>query len=291
MVEIVVLWAQVAAALAAVAIWTRWWVVAAAIVIVGTRYYALFIIGHDGMHRRLLRSASANDLLCDLLILGPIGAISRINKRNHLAHHRHLATEHDPDRYKHACFNKSSRFEYLMFLTGFSSFVPVVRNVFFRRERRQPRSTSAADRYRVRDLVILVGWQVLLIGGLSWGIGWWAYPVLWILPVYLHTYLGDLVRSFLEHSHPEADQRADEHRLVTYASNPLERAFFAPKNMNYHATHHLWPAIPYYNLPRADKLIRGRDEAAGLVWRGSYVGYVLRYYFALPLAQCRPRKA
>jgi fatty acid desaturase len=127
----------------------------------------------------------------------------------------------------------------------------------------------------------------VLIGGLTWAIGWWAYPVLWLLPVFVFTYLGDNLRSFVEHSHPESDAKADEHRLVTYFSNRLERLFVAPMNMNYHAAHHLWVGIPYYNLPHADRLMREHPGSAALEWRRSYLGYLWRYMRAMPLEECK----
>ena len=46
-------------------------------------------------------------------------------------------------------------------------------------------------------------------------------------------------------------------------------------------------AIARYNLPIADDDIRRRAEAAGLEWRGSYVRYLVRYWLALPLEECR----
>jgi fatty acid desaturase len=49
--------------------------------------------------------------------------------------------------------------------------------------------------------------------------------------------------------------------------------------MNFHAAHHLWLGIPYYNLPEADRRMR-EHAAAGdprLVVRASYVGYLLEY--------------
>jgi fatty acid desaturase len=58
-------------------------------------------------------------------------------------------------------------------------------------------------------------------------------------------------------------------------------------NMNYHAAHHLWPSIPYHNLPVADREIRRLPAAAGLEWRRSYAGYLLRYWLALPREECR----
>ena len=140
--------------------------------------------------------------------------------------------------------------------------------------------------YTLRDFVLLAGWLTVAAGGLTWLIGWWAYPVLWLLPVYSFMFLGDNFRSFAEHSHPEGDPAADRHRLITYTSNPLERMLVAPMNMNYHTAHHLWPSIPYYNLPIADAEIRSRPEAAGLEWRNSYFAYLARYWSKLPIADC-----
>src|SRR4051812_24772595 len=227
-------WLWIIGAWAAVGTWTRWWVVALAIPVIGTRYYALFIIGHDGLHRRLFPNRDSNDLFNDICILGALGAVTRINNRNHLRHHQYLATHDDPDRHRHACFNKSEIVEVVAFLTGISSVFTSVKNVFFASSgAKNGNATDASEvqgepgtalastpeRYTARDMVILLGWQVALIGGLSWAIGWWAYPVLWLLPVFVFTYLGDNLRSFVEHSHPEADVKADEHRLVTHTSN------------------------------------------------------------------------
>jgi fatty acid desaturase len=128
-----------------------------------------------------------------------------------------------------------------------------------------------------------------LIIGLSLAIGWWAWPMLWLAPVYAFTFLADNLRSFAEHSHPEPDTAADRHRLITFVSNPLERLLLAPMNMNFHAIHHLWASIPYYNLPKADHELRGKSATAGLEWRRSYLGYLWRYWRALPLHECKQR--
>jgi fatty acid desaturase len=295
-------WLWIIGAWAAVATWTRWWVVALAIPVIGTRYYALFIIGHDGLHRRLFPNRERNDLFNDVCILGALGAVTRINNRNHLRHHQYLATQDDPDRHRHACFNKSEVVEVVAFLTGISSVFTSVKNVFFpstgvkksgapdaAEVQGEPGTALAStpESYTARDMVILLAWQAALIGGLSWAIGWWAYPVLWLVPVFVFTYLGDNLRSFVEHSHPESDDKADEHRLVTFISNRLERLFVAPMNMNYHAAHHLWVGIPYYNLPRADRLMREHPGSAALEWRRSYLGYLWRYLRAMPLEECK----
>jgi fatty acid desaturase len=105
-----------------------------------------------------------------------------------------------------------------------------------------------------------------------------------LVPVYLFAFLGDNARSFLEHCHPEDDSLADRHRLITFTSNPVELMLLAPMNMNFHATHHLWPSIPYYNLPAAERQMRQLPASSELEVRSSYFGALWRYYRALPLA-------
>lgn len=288
-VDVAFLWLQIIVAWWAVSVWTHWWVVLLAIPFIGTRSYALHIIGHDGIHRRLLPNSKANDLFNDLFIFGAEGAITRINGQNHLDHHRMLATPADPDRHKYASAYKSTRLELILYVCGLSALLPLWRNVFMREKTRaKAKQDKSAAGYTPRDIIILVACQALLIVGLTVGIGWWAYPVLWLLPVYVFTFCGDLIRFFLEHGHPEPDATADNRRLMTFLSSPLERAFLSPKNINLHAVHHLWPSIPYYNLPRADAMIRYRAGAEGLIWRGSYLKALADYYQALPLT---PRMA
>jgi fatty acid desaturase len=286
--DALVCWICIAAAWLAVARWPHWWVVLLALPVVGTRYYALFILGHDGLHRRLLPGRRANDLFNDLVILGPIGAITRINRVNHLEHHDYLASARDPDRHRYGCVNKADHLALLGYLTGLTSMARSARNVFLGSATNGRRDVAHPDgSYRPRDIVILVGWQALLLGALTSSIGWWGYPVLWLLPVFLFTVLGDNLRSFLEHSHPERDDLADRHRLITFLAHPLERMLLAPMNMNYHAAHHLWTSIPYYNLSEADREIRHKATTSGLLWRVSYLAYLWQYVRALPLDDCR----
>jgi fatty acid desaturase len=257
---------------------------------VATRYYALLIVGHDGIHRRLFRSPRWNDWFADLFVFGAVGAITRINNQNHLGHHRHLTTGDDPDLHQFTCANKYQWHMLLAHLTGVTSLSRAFQNVFLTRHR-EPKAKAGLQKspapYTLRDLVLIGVWQVCLIGGLTWLVAWWAYPVLWLVPLYL-AFMADNFRAFAEHSQPRADSWADEHRLISFTSNPIERLFVAPLNMNYHATHHLWPSIPYYNLPQADFEIRHHPNAAGIEWRGSYIGYVLRYFRLLPLHECAP---
>lgn len=280
-------WLGILVGFALVWAYPTWYVVLLAIPLIGTRYYSLLIVGHDGLHRTLFESPKRSDLWNDLLIIGPIGAVTHLNRRNHMRHHGQLATLPDPDRYKYVGANKTSRLQLLLVLTGLPHVLRAVANVFLPSRGRKTEETGEAppsskpDGYTARDLAIIVGWQAFLIGGLSWLIGWWAYPLLWLLPIYAFGFVADIVRVFCEHSALEDDRTADKTmRLVSFTSNVVERQFFAPHNMNCHIAHHLWPAIPYYNLPEAERRIRHviGEQPMTLQWRSSYVRHIVNYW-------------
>ena len=58
--DTIMLWLQITAVWAVVAVFPLWWVVNLAIPVIGTRYYALYIIGHDGLHRRIFDEIRAD---------------------------------------------------------------------------------------------------------------------------------------------------------------------------------------------------------------------------------------
>jgi fatty acid desaturase len=277
-------WSVILAAWSIVALWPNLWTVAGASVVVGVNLYGLYIVAHDGLHRRLFPTERANDLWNDLFLVGPFGAITRLNRANHMTHHWITCHSADPDRHKYTHDDKEPVLPFMLFLSGFISIIPTATNIFLGRKRNQRPDARpiSHEGYRIRDLVILASWQIGVMVGLTFAIGWWAYPALWLAPIYLFTYRSDLTRVFCEHSMLVDDAAADQSmRLVTYTSFWLERLFFAPHNMNFHMTHHLWPSIPYYNLPEADRLIRCSELVANgddrLVWRCSYIGYLASY--------------
>jgi len=68
-----------------------------AILIIGARMHALAILMHDATHFRFLKNHNWNDLITNLVTAYPIFTTIATYRENHLRHHRHLNTEHDPD--------------------------------------------------------------------------------------------------------------------------------------------------------------------------------------------------
>jgi fatty acid desaturase len=251
-----------------------WWTLLA-VIGVGTQLYALIIIAHDGLHRRLFSSVESNDRWNDWAILGSIGAITRVNRRNHMTHHRTLALSEDPDSFKYLPAGRESPIKLIWSLTAIPLIWRAATNVL---NPTATKSRSTGERHSTRDFVVILSWQVVLIGGLSWQIGWWAYPTLWLMPLGMALVM-DMARVFCEHS-LESDQgsASSSMRLASFAPTWMERVFLAPQNMNHHIAHHLWPSIPYYHLPEAEKLIKSRHPSGtDIQWRGSYIEHVRAY--------------
>jgi fatty acid desaturase len=103
---------------------------------------------------------------------------------------------------------------------------------------------------------LLGGWQ-----GLA------QYFVLWVLP--LLTVLQPILRlrAIAEHgavtdlSSPLTAARCN--RTDGSLGNVVARALFFPHHVNYHLEHHLYPAVPHYNLPELHRLLEAKGVLAG----------------------------
>jgi fatty acid desaturase len=279
--DIVRSYALIVAAFALLAFVQAPWVPLLAFLVIGSQQYALFILGHDGMHTNLIPNRRWNDRLATALLLAPLGTRVKSARVAHLTHHRYLGSAMDPDRHVHVASNKQTRSAFLLFLSGFATVgKALVRILPFGKSGAAPATGpvpgagSLGARLPVfvaQAIVFLAIWSVL---------PFWAYFVYWMLPVYAMVFVADEIRAFCEHAQPVLpDEAADPRRLTTFEPNALERILFAPHNMCYHAEHHLWPFVPYYNLPKLHALI---GEQRGIEVRRSYVGFLFRYFSALP---------
>lgn len=252
----------------------------AAILAIGCQQYALQIILHDGLHGRLMPTKRATDLFCRVVLCYPLFSVLPAFRKKHLDHHQFLGTERDPDRYYHATLGKHTRFLFVLYLTAISSVLATVLRAKTKAEQEQ---SSANKRFNVVDTTLLVLVQAIICAVLSYLGPWYSYPLLWVASFSFGVFILQNIRSFAEHAQPEADEEADGHRDITYRSSRLERIFISPSNMNYHAEHHMYPGVSYYHLPA----LRSHLEEAGLMdeveYRRSYLGFVLRYWLALPI--------
>ena len=251
------------------------WLVLPAVLLIGTLQYHLNVLGHDGLHYLLSNSRPINDALCRWLLHGPHGAPLGAMRRNHLNHHTQFGGEADLDRQYYDTRRFASAAAFRRWLGGAlvgGMTLPIILKLLDRGSGSGAAAAAKtavplAQKGRALDLVSVVVSQAWIAAACWLITGWWfAYALLWLLPM-LTVMVGlNSLRSCLEHAQPASGEPG----LHSFISNPIERFFLSPFNMNVHAEHHLVPAVPWHHLPALRRFLQ-REELYGRVTLvGSY---------------------
>ena len=98
---------------------------------------------------------------------------------------------------------------------------------------------------------------------------WWAYPLLWLVPLLTWMMVITRIRNIAEHAVvPDADDPLRNTR--TTRANLIERAFIAPYFVNYHLEHHLMMYVPCYNLPKLHAIMMRGPHASHMEVQPGY---------------------
>jgi fatty acid desaturase len=122
-------------------------------------------------------------------------------------------------------------------------------------------TTERLRRQALSDRWVVVAFHVLLLAAsFALGVGV-EYVVLWILPAITVQAVILRLRAVAEHGAP-AHTRSPFGAARTNIELPLwARVAMFPHHVNYHLEHHLYPAVPHYNLPA----LHARLRAAGVL--------------------------
>ncbi len=259
-----------------------WWGAIIAFLVIGNRQYALSVLTHEGDHRTLFARRRTNDLFAQAALCAPVGVDFHGERKNHGRHHQLLATEDDPDRYLYSVVDKSTRLDFVLFLTGLTMFPRALHKALHGGAGPSaPTPFAEALKGFVLRRGATLAAQAMIFLAIWSRFPAWYYLAFWIAPIYPLVFVPHKIRMFCEHALPVLpDAAADPLRLITFAPGAVERALFSPYHLNLHAEHHLWPYVPYYNLPRLQPLLAGRPEVAV---RRSYLGFLVAYFRKLPL--------
>jgi fatty acid desaturase len=236
-------------------------VYALAIVVIATRQHALGVLMHEGTHYRLFSSRRANDVLGDLLCAFPINMTVSRYRHDHLLHHKFNMTERDPywqewkaDSHWHW---PKARKEGLLLFAG-DLLMLNMRRIGKTVSKWSPWSnhwskaaypTPLTPSERLR----LYAFWVCVLTIVTLAKGWVPFLLLWALPLSTLVVLFARVRSVAEHLSLAETTEFERSRHVR--GTLLERWTIAPLNVNIHLAHHLFPAVPQYNLPRLHRLL------------------------------------
>ncbi len=259
-----------------------------AVILIGTRQHALFVIAHDAAHYLLYENRKLNDFVGRAA--ATVQGLSMCTYRViHRLHHNNLYTELDPDTALHGGYPRGRAYLFkklLKDLTGLTAWktyayflggAPALNtstNVAIRPlddTSEKLRRDAKAD----RNFVIAFHVAALALFSLSGFLV--QYLVLWVLP------LVTVVQAILRL------RAIAEHGATTDFSSPLTAArtnllpawlewLLFPHHVNYHIEHHLYASVPHYHLPALHREMKNRGmlESAEVVPFGT----TLRKIFA-----------
>lgn len=253
-------WALIGGAMAMVALWPNPVTFLLAVAVIGSRQLGLLILMHEGAHNTLTESAALNMRISQWFCAYPMFADTKAYRGYHLQHHAHTQQAEDPDLVLSAPFPISKASYRRKFWRDISG-----RTGYAQRKAQVLNALGEPGCGTSRRLAWF--WQrlgpqcvvnALMFAALATAGIWWAYPLLWVLPMLTWTMVITRIRNIAEHAVvPDCDDPLRNTR-TTHAGF-LERLFIAPYYVNYHLEHHLLMFVPCYNLPVAHRILaRGR---------------------------------
>ena len=267
-------WAIIIAAMA-LAIWQPW-LIPVSVILIGARQLGLAILMHDAAHGALHPSLRINDFLGQWLCAAPVGASLASYRPYHLTHHKYAQQAEDPDLILSAPFpvtRTSLRRKIIRDLTG---------QTFFKQRKNQflnafgigirPGKGAANRAQTAREAVLpFIASNLVLLAVLTALGHWWAFFVLWLLPLATWQQLVTRLRNIAEHAVVPDNDDPMRHARTTLA-NPLEGLIIAPYWVNYHCEHHMFMHLPCYRLGVAHRALRAKGITQDMEVRRGYLG-------------------
>jgi len=257
--------------------WPNPLIIALAVVLIGTRQHALFVIAHDAAHYLLYERRWLNDAVGR--VCATVQGLSMCTYRIiHRLHHNNLYGELDPDTALHGGYPRGRSYLIKKLLKDLSGLTAWKTYAYFlggapglntatNVAMRPLDDTSAklrAEARRDRNTVIV--FHLAMLALFAWAGYLVEYLVLWILP------LATVVQAILRL------RAIAEHGATTDFSSPLTAArtnvapawlewLIFPHHVNYHIEHHLYASVPHYHLRTLNREMaqRGMLERAELI--------------------------
>lgn len=242
----------------------RWlWPIAA--VLQGFVLLGFLILVHEQVHKAIFaKSRPRLERLLGLLYAAPTGISISQFARWHMDHHNELGhAEHDPKR-AHLSPKKNSRLTKLLYLT------PAL-FVIYARASRQEAATYPEDlqrtirRERWLNGALHLGVMAALVG---FGGGWELLRV-HIVPVFFCFPPAFVLNRLGQHYDIDPTDPAKWSTRVD--GNSVWRTLFL--HSNFHAEHHYYQRIPFYNLKKLNRRLRSFYDGIGMR-NHTYVGMV-----------------
>jgi beta-carotene hydroxylase len=246
-----------AAAIVYFDVWYLWLPFA---VVTGFAVFDFTVLLHEVVHRAVLAESDERRYrLLGLLYAMPSGISASQFTRWHLDHHAGLGSyEEDPKRH-YLSPKRNARWFKLLYFT------PALFPIYFRAAARETSSYEPALRARIaRERLATVAFQLAILAAIVWLGGWYVAWKLYIVPVFFVFPVAFALNRLGQHYDIDPVDPAKWSTLVK--GSWFWNALFLFSN--FHLEHHYFPGVPFYNLPRLQKLLMPFYEKRGIVARG-----------------------
>jgi fatty acid desaturase len=225
---------------------------AASVVFLGARQHALSVIGHDAVHYRLLPGRRANEWVADLFLWWPIFASNQGFRRFHGDHHRFLGAPNDTNRklWRTHAEDGSLRREWVYP----KSRAALAAKLLWRGCGLTGIGLTLMGLFAVWRFakpgyaLIRTSFYVAVAAAITLAGAWRPFLLYWMIPFWTWNIASHYIRVVCEHSAVPSRLPFYEHTRTTLPSL-LDRWLVVPRNISYHAEHHAYPSVPFYNLP------------------------------------------
>jgi fatty acid desaturase len=259
-----------------------------AVILIGTRQHALFVIAHDAAHYLLYENRKLNDFVGRAA--ATVQGLSMCTYRViHRLHHNNLYTELDPDTALHGGYPRGKRYlvkKLLKDLTGFTAWktyayflggAPALNTSTNVAIRPLDDTSEKLRRDAKADRNVVIAFHVAALVFFYFSGFLMQYLVLWALPLVTVVQAILRLRAIAEHG-----ATTDFSSPLTAARTNVLPAWLAwlvfPHHVNYHIEHHLYASVPHYHLPALHREMKDR----GMLENAEVVpfGTTLRKIFA-----------
>ncbi|HEX2122136.1 MAG TPA: fatty acid desaturase, partial [Thermoanaerobaculia bacterium] len=246
----------------------RWYFWLPLAVVAGFGIFNCTVLLHEVVHRAVINGSSDRTYrILGLLYAIPSGISSSQFTRWHLDHHAGLGSDTEDPKRHYLSPKRNARWFKLLYFT------PALFPIYFRAAARETASYEPELRARIaRERLGTIAFQLSLLGAIAWLGGWAIAWKLYVVPVFFVFPVAFALNRLGQHYDIDPTDPAKWSTLIK-GSWFWDRVYLFS---NYHLEHHYFPSVPFYNLPRLQKLLMPFYEKRGMTPRG-YGELIWRY--------------